>query len=248
MAKELSAKQHEIVKWGNKSIGEPSKKVVLEAVDYNAQIVCQTTEPGQEKIKFVDVCKVAVDQKDFYKIAHALLGRAVGDITRKAYKAREAGQDTVLCDLAYTANDFYIIRIRSIMKFKDGQGNRITKLMIHKLNGWDDIKEANKRAQELKNGSLGFTKDTCIFEIMFSPFPVVQGNWADSEDIMALTEFQEKLKSMFIKPTSYGSFLDRVYEASMNNSESSSQQQTETTTTTVGGTSVDIDDDEYPFS
>ncbi len=241
MAKELTAKQWDLVKWGNKSAGEVSKKIVLEAIDYNAQLVCQTTEPGQDKIKFVDVCKVVIDQKDFFRVAHALFNRAVGDITRKAYKAREAGQDAVLCDLAHTTSDFYVIRVRSVMKFKDGSGSRITKIMIHKLNGWDDVKEAGKRAQELKNGSLGYTKESCIFEITFSPFPVVQGNWADSEDIIALMECYEKIKAMFIKPTSYGSFLDRVYEATMGESAGSSHNNS-TETTTVG-TTVTVDDD-----
>lgn len=240
---ELTAKQWEHVKWGNKAAGEVSKKVELQAVDYDGQFVCQTTEPGQEKIKFVDVCKVPIDQKDFYRLSQGLFSRAVGDITRKAYKAREAGQDAVLTDLAYTASDFHILRIRSIMKFKDGQANRITKIMIHKLNGWDDIKDANKRAAEMKNGSLGYTKDSCIFEIAFNPFPVIQGNWADSEDIISLTEAAEKLKYMYIKPTSYGAFLDRVYEQSANTANGNNSGSTESVGTTV---TLD-DDDEMPF-
>lgn len=240
---ELKSKQLDAVKWGAKGSGEVSKKITLEAVDYNAQFVCSTTEPGAEKIKFSDVCSVPVDQKDFFKLAHGLFNRAVGDITRKSYKAREAGQDTVLTDLAYTASDFHVLRIRSIMKFKDGQGSRITRIMVHKLGGWDDVKEANKRASDLKNGSLGYTKDSCVFDMAFSPFPVIQGNWADSEDIVVLMEFYEKLKSMFIKPNSYGSFLDRVYDSNSKDNGGNS----ESVSATVGQTVTLDDDDEMPF-
>lgn len=244
---DLRLKQYDLVKWAQKGSNDVSKKIQLDAVNYDGELVCQTTEPGQEKIKFVDVCKVAIDQKDFFTLSHALFARAALEINRKAFKAREAGKDTVLCDLAYTGKDFHILRVRSYMKFNEnGQATRVTKIMIHKLNSWDDIKEANRKAMELKNGSLGYSKDTCVFEFIFNPYPVIQNNWADSEDILELTKISKKLEAMYVKPSSYGTFLDRVYNLN-NDGNSSETSKISSGSETVGRTVTIDDDDEMPF-
>ncbi len=240
---EMKSNMYNYTKWAQKGTSEQSKKIVLNAVDYDAEIVMQTTEPGQEKIKFVDVSKVTIPNTAFLDIAEGLFKRAVNDIAKKSYKAREAAQDTVLCDLAYVGKDFNILRVKSVMVYRDGNYNRLTKIMIHKVNSWDDIREAHKRAMEAKTGSLGFTKDTCIADITLNPYPVIQGNWQDAQDTLVLTAIAKKLESMFLKPTSYGSFLDRVYDNKQSGNESES---TSTTTETVGKTVVTADD-EFPF-
>ena len=53
---DLRLKQYDLVKWAQKGSNDVSKKIQLDAVNYDGELVCQTTEPGQEKIKFVDVC------------------------------------------------------------------------------------------------------------------------------------------------------------------------------------------------
>lgn len=243
--KEIRGRQFEYVKWGNRTSGEVSKKIVLNAVDYDAELVFQTTEPGQEKPKFSDVCKVPVNQTEFAALADGLFKFAANEIQRKSFKAREAQSDTLLVDVAHIASDFHILRVRSYMKIKDGNSQRITKIMVHKVNGWDDIKTANKVAADQRNGSLGFSKDTCIFEVIVPPYPVIQGNWRDSQDIMLLNNLGKKLEFMFIKPSSYGSFLDRVYQA--NSDTNSMESGSQGGTTSVGKTVTIDDDDEMPF-
>lgn len=241
---EMKSNIYDYVKWAQKGSNDQSKKVALNAVDYDAEFLMQTTEPGQEKIKFVDTCKVSIPNTAFLDIAEGMFKRAVNDIAKKSYKAREASQDTVLCDLAYISKDFHILRVKSVMVYRDGQYNRMTKIMVHKVNNWDDIREANKRAMEAKTGSLGFTKDTCIFDVTLNPYPVIQGNWQDAQDTLVLTAIAKKLESMFIKPTSYGSFLDRVYDNKQNGTTSGAESSG--TTETVGKT-VMTSDDEFPF-
>lgn len=246
---QLRAKQWDYVKWGKAADKAPSKKVQLDAVGYDAEFICQMAEGGQDKIKFNDVCRFTIKQKDFFKVGQALCNRAVGDILRKSYKAKDEGQNTVLTDLAYRTDDFHILRILSMMVFKDGQSQKVTKIMIHKLNGWDDVKAASKAAAAARNGSLGYTKESCIFEITFSPYPEIAGNWSESEDILSITELGEKLKNMFLKPTSYGSFLDRVYEASTgdesDNKQSSGNSGSSTSSTGVEETTVSFGDDDF---
>lgn len=234
---------YDYVKWGNKTTNEVSKKIALNAVDYDAEFLMQSTEPGQEKIKFVDVCRVPVANTEFFILSEALFKRAANEILKKSFKAREATQDTILCDLAYISKDFHILRVRSFMMYKDSQHTRVTKIMVHKLNGWDDVKAANKTAMELKNGSLGFSKETCVFELVLLPYPTIQGNWQDAQDLITLNSFARKLETMFEKPSSYGSFLDRVYESknNENNSGQYSQQVEKVGQTVVTG------DEEFPF-
>lgn len=242
---EQRMKVYDYVKWGNKVTNEASKKIVLNAVNYNAELVCQVSEPGQDKVKFADVCKVPIEQSAFGHVAESLFKYAANEIQRKSYKARESNTDTLLVDSAFVSQDFHVLRVRSFVKIKDGSSSRITKIMVHKLNGWDDIKAANKAAAEMKNGSLGFTKDTCIFEIVLPPFSVIQGNWRDAIDTATLNELGKKLSTMFDKPTSYGDFLTRVYESNNNGGASIPS---EGGTTSVGKTAtVDFDDDECPF-
>lgn len=250
MANEMRTKMYDYVKWGAKDKGEVSKKLTLMAVDYDAEFLCQTTEPGQDKPRFSDVCKVHIPNSDFLTVSKALLERAVNDITKKAYKAREVNADTVLCDLAYiSSTDFTIFRLRSMMVYKDNNHTRVTRFLVHKLKGWDDIKAANEKARELKNGSLGFTRDTCVFDIALTPFPVIQGNWQDAQDLLNITAFAKKLESMFIKPTSYGTFLDRVYDNYNQDSQTNSDavvSGSNDNNTTVGEKAVQTDD-EFPF-
>lgn len=240
---EQRMKAYDYVKWGNKTTNEASKKIILNAVDYNAELVCQVSEPNGEGTKFSDVCRVPIDQAAFGYVGESLFKYAANEIQRKSYKARESNQDTLLVDAAYLSRDFHVLRVRSFVKVKDGASSRITKIMIHKVNGWDDVKAANKAAADMKNGSLGYSKETCIFEMILPPFSVIQGNWRDATDTSVLNELGRKIGTMFEKPTSYGDFLTRVYES--NNNGSSEQH---SGTTTVGKTaSVDFDDDEYPF-
>lgn len=243
---EQRMKAYDYVKWGNKTTNEPSKKIVLNAVDYNAELVCQVSEPNGESTKFTDVCKVPIDQSAFGYVAESLFKYAANEIQRKSYKARESNQDTLLVDAAYLSRDFHVLRVRSYVKVKDGSSSRITKIMIHKVNGWDDVKAVNKVAAEMKNGSLGYSKETCLFEIVLPPFSVIQGNWRDATDTSVLNELGKKIATMFEKPTSYGDFLNRVYESNSNSSNGSSEQ---SGTTSVGKpATVDFDEDGFdPF-
>lgn len=242
---ELRSNIYDYVKWGQKGTNEVHKKMVLAAVDFDAELVFQTTEPGQQKMRFADVCRVSIPNTAFYELSEALFKRAALEINRKSFKARELTQDSVLADLAYISKDFHIFRVKSMMLYRDGNHSRVTNILVHKVNGWDDIKAANKAAMDMKNGSLGFRNDTCVFSITLPSFPVIQGNWADAQDIMVLNAFAKKLDTMFEKPTSYGSFLDRVYN---NKSEEGTPQPTnlksEPETT---GTTVVTGDDEFPF-
>lgn len=242
----METQVYSYVTWGNKAKNTPSKRLAVWAKDYDADLVFYTRESGDSNAKFEEVVRTRIDHEKFSWIARGLFRKAAQTIPRGRYNTKDITETKVVCDYGFVTADYHVIRITSVVKpTGDGKTTNMTKLGVYKAKDWTEINEFRAKR---KGSNLNYPEEKKVFSMDINTFPIADNSFIP-EDVCVLEDLDEIFFSMFLKPGSYNSFLDRVHASEKNSNDSNEtiSSSGDDRSTSSDSPSVDDDEDEFPF-
>lgn len=235
----------QLVEWAAKGSGANDKKISLYGVDYGYELQLSHRNSAESNEFKLDNTVTLDGSGDLKKLSR-LLDKAAKTINSNTFKMKDMTKDTVIVDGSATVGkDLHVIRVTGVVKIKDGRPTRVTKLRVHKIKDWTEIKDANTHF--IKTGSLSYPKESLIFEMDLPTFSCTNGVFCP-DDVANLEEFASAVRMLKDNIGGYTEYRKRVYERQKENGgdEQYSSSSTETNEK-VAETTSDDSNDEFPF-
>lgn len=207
----------------------PSKKMVIEAEDYNFNLVVfQGGRDEASKNKFEELYKIELNPTILRNFTKGLINGFLTKLRNNAFRKPEAEmKDEIFFDgrqVIKNGEVLYIIRLIGGFKIINNKRVRQTVLKLYSLSSWSEISEIRD--------SKKYPESKCIFTMHFNTNSTVEECYSP-EDRIVFDSMYDKLYSVVIGTNyQYVDFLNEV-----------KKQSTQKTNAAEGGTVVETTED-----